>query len=149
MKNREFAVLVADENAGCVEAARETLAPQGYGIIPATTGREALRIIHRELIHIVVMDVRLPDYSGFAIYHAIKHIRARFLPCIFTAVEITPASIQEAMGEEAVTILPKPVDARRLIRAVDWSVDKYYPRRSRRSWRIGRSRFHPPRRGNA
>jgi len=35
------------------------------------------------------------------------------------------------MNEDAITILPKPVDMRRLVHAVSWSIERYYPRRAR------------------
>ncbi len=121
-----FSVLVADESAGLRQSLREALEPQGYGVSAVTSGREVIEVIRREPVHVVVMDVRLPDYSGLEVYHAIKDIRDAFLPCIFTALEISASSIQSALSEDAVTILPKPVDMPRLVRAVAWSIERYY-----------------------
>ncbi len=129
MDRKRFSVLIADQNAACRQSLSDMLEPEGYGIHAVESGREAIRVIHRELVHVVVMDLRMPDYSGLEIYHAIKDIRDVFLPCIFTAAEMTPRSIQEALGEDAITILPKPVDAPRLVHAVDWSIDRFYSRR--------------------
>jgi len=131
MDRKPISILVADESERFRGSLRETLEPQGYDVVAAESGREAIEIIHHEIVHIVVMDVRLPDYSGYEIYHAIKDIRDIFLPCIFTALEMTARSIQEAMNEDAITILPKPVDMRRLVHAVSWSIERYYPRRAR------------------
>ena len=131
MDRKPISILVADESERFRGSLRETLEPQGYDVVAAESGREAIEIIHHEIVHIVVMDVRRPDYSGYEIYHAIKDIRDIFLPCIFTALEMTARSIQEAMNEDAITILPKPVDMRRLVHAVSWSIERYYPRRAR------------------
>lgn len=126
MVRRQFSVLVADESSRCRQVFREALEPQGYGVLTADSGREAIRIVRRETIHVVVMDLRLPDYSGLEIYHTIKDIRDVFLPCIFTTLRMSAASLCDALSEEAVTLLPKPVDERRLLHAIDWSVGKYY-----------------------
>ena len=126
MAEKRYSILIADESSGARDALRGTLEPEGYEVVSATSGREAIHIIRSELVHLVVMDVRLPDYSGFETYHAIKDIRDLFLPCIFTALEMTADSIQDALSEEAVTILPKPVDTPRLVHAVDWSIGRYY-----------------------
>ncbi len=127
MSDRRLSILIADENPRCVRAIRETLEPEGYETVGAQSGREAVRIVRRERIHVVVMDVRLPDYSGLEIIHAIRDIIGAALPCIFTAVEVNTRSIQGALNEDAVTILPKPVDMPRLVHAVDWSIERYYP----------------------
>jgi CheY-like chemotaxis protein len=127
--DRRFSILVADENAECRRAFRDTLEPKGYAVVPARSGREVVHIVHREPVHVVVMDLQLPDYTGLEIYHAIKSIRAVSLPCIFTALEMNEGSLRDALGEGAVTILPKPVDSPRLVRAVNWSIDRYYARR--------------------
>ena len=137
MVERSFSVLVADESVACRESFRETLEPEGYEVIAAGSGREAIDIVRREPVHVVVIDLRLPDYSGLEIYHAIKRIRDRFLPCVLTAFETTARSLQDALSENAVTILPKPVDKPRLVHAVDWSIDRYYPRGGSRLSRRG------------
>lgn len=141
MGENRFSVLVADENSGCCEEFRQTLEPEGYAVRSVASGREALRIVRSEPVHVVVMEIRLPDYSGPEVYHAIKDTRDRFVPCIFTALEMTTRSLQEALSEDAITILPKPVDRLRLVRAVDWSIVKYYSRRAGWVKRIGRGRL--------
>ena len=131
MDKKQLSILVADENERFRRSMRDTLKTEGYGVVAAESGRAAIEIIRSEPIHVVVIDVRLPDYSGYEIYHAIKDIRDMFLPCIFTAVEMTARSIQDALSEDAITILPKPVDMPSLVHAVGWSVEKYYSRENR------------------
>lgn len=128
MDKRQFAILVADESERLRHSVRDTLMPAGYDVLTAGSGREAIQVIRQELVHVVVMDVRLPDYSGLEIYHAIKEIRDVYLPCIFTALQATADSLREAMSEDAITMLPKPLDMPRLMHAVDWSIDRFYAR---------------------
>ena len=128
--DRRFSILVADENVEFRASLHEALTPEGYHLVNAGSGREAINVVRSRPVHLVVMEVRLPDYSGLEIYHAIKQIRDAFLPCIFTALETTPRSLQEALSEDAVTIFPKPVDMPRLVNAVDWSVERFYSRRN-------------------
>jgi DNA-binding NtrC family response regulator len=131
MVDRRFSVLVADEDSDSRRAYQDTLRRRGYRVLPAESGRRAVDVIRSRPVHVVVMDFRLPDYSGVEIYHAMKTMSHEFLPCIFTAVKATSAALCDAMAEEAVTILPKPVELMRLVHAVDWSVDRYLGRRSR------------------
>ncbi len=141
MGDRKFSILVADGSSRIRDRLSEGLEPEGYGIVGAGSGREAIEVIRRRAVHLVVMDVRLPDYSGLEIYHAIKHIRRAFVPCIFTAFEMTTRSLQEAMNEDAITILPKPVDLPRLVHAVGRSIDRFYSNRRRLPPRLDPQRF--------
>jgi DNA-binding NtrC family response regulator len=125
--DRRYSVLIADQNARCRDELRNMLEPEGYDVVPAESGREAIERVHAEEIHVLVMEVQLPDYTGFEIYHAIKHIR-RTLPCIFTALRLTESSIRDALGEGAVSIFPKPLEVPRLVRAVDRSINRFYSR---------------------
>ena len=125
---KRFSILVADENARFRKSLRDTLEPKGYDVSPAGSGREAIDVARRRPVHVVVMDFCLPDYSGLEVYHAIKDIHEAFLPCIFTALEMTTRFIQQALDEDAITILPKPVDMERLVHAIDWSIERYYHR---------------------
>ena len=144
MAGREFSVLVADASSGCRDSYRDMLEPEGYGVVAAKSGREAIEIIRSEPVHVVVMELHLPDYSGIEIYHAIKSIRAVFLPCIFTSLEMTTRSLHDALSEDAITILPKPVEAPRLVHAVDWSIHRYYSRANGAPSRLHRRRFRAP-----
>jgi len=131
MRQDPFSVLVADESEHCRRYVRDTLEPEGYDVESAGSGREAVEVVRRKRIHVVVLDFALPDYSGPETYHAIKDTLGVFLPCIFTALRATTHSLQEALSEDAITILPKPVDTPRLVHAVGWSVDRFYSRRLR------------------
>jgi len=101
MNDEPLSILIADESERCREALRDTLEPEGYDIVGARSGREAINVVRQVCIHVVVMDVRLPDYSGLEIYHAIKSILGASLPCIFTAMEMSADSILAEAGRHA------------------------------------------------
>ena len=140
MVKRDFSILVADGNEPLRRSLADALEPEGYEIEGATSGREAIDIVKQKPIHVVVMAVQLPDYSGLTIYHAIKEIRQAFLPCIFTAIEITAGAFQAALDEDVITVLPKPIDRTRLIHAIGWSINRYYPGGNPRPIRLDRGR---------
>ncbi len=59
-------VLLVEEEAGLREALRESLSANGYTVLDASGGREALRICERRRspIHLCLTDVVLPRMSG-------------------------------------------------------------------------------------
>ena len=65
-------VLAVDDEPTNRYAVSRVLSQAGYKVIEASTGGEALRFIQSERPDLVVLDVRLPDISGYEICRRIK-----------------------------------------------------------------------------
>ncbi|HWQ02973.1 MAG TPA: response regulator, partial [Candidatus Nitrosotenuis sp.] len=69
---RPVTIVVADD----VEANRELLAamlePQGYSVLRAGNGQEALELVRANGVDLVLLDVVMPVHSGFAVCRALK-----------------------------------------------------------------------------
>ena len=58
------AVLVVDDNAGAAPRGRAMLAPLGHIVVEADSGRAALRAVLRQDFAVILMDVRMPTWTG-------------------------------------------------------------------------------------
>ena len=65
-------VVVVDDNLGALYTKRKLLEREGYRILEAATGQEALRIARDALPDLVLLDVNLPDIGGFEVCHQLK-----------------------------------------------------------------------------
>lgn len=65
-------VLVVDDEPSVREAFGAGLKAQGYEVVLAEDGREALRIIRRERFELIFLDILLPEVSGASVIKAIK-----------------------------------------------------------------------------
>jgi PAS domain S-box-containing protein len=65
-------VLVVDDDLGVVQSVRDLLLEEGCTVLTATGGLEALRIIDKTPVDIVVSDVVMPDLDGFDLFMEIK-----------------------------------------------------------------------------
>ena len=61
-----YNVLICDDQPDIVSALRIYLKPEGYQLFEAYTGVEALEIIRREEIHLVLLDIMMPRMDGIA-----------------------------------------------------------------------------------
>ena len=59
-----YNILICDDDADIRAALRLYLAPEGYGIFEAADGAEALALLARETIHLVLMDLMMPQLDG-------------------------------------------------------------------------------------
>lgn len=65
-------VLVVDDESDIVALVAYHLAKSGYKVSTATTGQEALERVRHERPALVVLDLMLPDMSGFEILSTIR-----------------------------------------------------------------------------
>ena len=59
-----YTILICDDQPDIVNALKIYLAPEGYRLLEAYTGMEALDIVRREDVHLVLLDVMMPRMDG-------------------------------------------------------------------------------------
>ena len=59
-----YNVLVCDDEKDSVSALKIYLASEGYQVFEAYNGREALDVMNRETVHLVLMDIMMPEMDG-------------------------------------------------------------------------------------
>ncbi|TVR72978.1 MAG: DNA-binding response regulator [Sphaerobacteraceae bacterium] len=90
---RKQLVLVADDDAPILRLVRTKLQADGYGVITAMNGKEAVELFERERPDIVVLDLMMPVMDG---YDAMQQIRqsANVPVVILTARSAAPEKIR-------------------------------------------------------
>jgi DNA-binding response OmpR family regulator len=66
-------ILVVDDDASLRSALESVLTPMGYRVVMATDGDSAYSRLATDPADAVLMDLRLPGMSGFALYLAVIH----------------------------------------------------------------------------
>lgn len=69
-----YNILVCDDEKDIVSAVRIYLASEGYTVFEAFNGREAIDVIRREEIHLVLMDIMMPKMDGIEAMVKIREI---------------------------------------------------------------------------
>ena len=65
-------ILICDDEKDIVSALTIYLQAEGYQTIPAYNGREALRILREQEVHLVLLDVMMPEMDGIAALSKIR-----------------------------------------------------------------------------
>ena len=103
-------VLIAEDEAASRLLYRETLEAQGYEVLVAATGAEALELVEKgEPIDVLVLDVRMPDMHGLEL---LEHLRERgiSIPTIMCTAMAKADQSFEARTYGVEATLMKPVD---------------------------------------
>lgn len=59
-------ILICDDERDIVTALKIYLSSEGYGLYEAFTGREALEIVRKHTIHLILMDIMMPEMDGIS-----------------------------------------------------------------------------------
>ena len=67
-----YNVLICDDQPDIVNALKIYLTPEGYNLYEAYTGKEAVDIVQNHDIHLILLDIMLPDIDGFEVCRRIR-----------------------------------------------------------------------------
>jgi CheY-like chemotaxis protein len=65
-------ILLAEDDRFLRKAAETTLKQQGYTVITAADGEEALRLARSEPLDLILLDLIMPKLNGFEVLNALK-----------------------------------------------------------------------------
>jgi CheY-like chemotaxis protein len=65
-------VLLAEDDRFLRKAAETALKRQGFTVLPAVDGEEALRTARAEAPHLILLDLIMPKMQGFEVLRALK-----------------------------------------------------------------------------
>ena len=110
-------ILVVDDEESIRNALRKFLTQQGYEVLTAGTGEEALDGLRRHKVTCMLLDVNLPGLSGIELVPQIMELEPHLALLMLTAVnDATSAAL--CMQRGAMDYLTKPIDIAHLGRAI-------------------------------
>ena len=74
MKKKDIKILLVDDEPDILEIVGYNLLQEGYQIVTATNGREAVATAKSELPHLIIMDVMMPEMDGMEACESIRKI---------------------------------------------------------------------------
>jgi hypothetical protein len=89
---RDRPVLVVDDDEVLRELMRRTLQKEGYAVLEARNGKEALERLRHTVPGLILLDLMMPEMDGFELVEALRHHEAwRAIPVlVLTAKDLTP-----------------------------------------------------------
>jgi DNA-binding response OmpR family regulator len=109
-------VLVVDDDPDTRAFVRAALEDEGYHVATASTGRQALTIISRDVPTIVLLDLALPELDGWQVCTWLQRWEVDATVVFMSAVDSVRADAERL---RAAACLPKPFDVGRLLDVVE------------------------------
>jgi CheY-like chemotaxis protein len=112
-------ILAVDDDPGVLALVRANLEIDGYKVVTANDGGEALEMVPRERPDAIVCDLMMPGVGGLTV---LRYLRAdpatRHIPFVILSAKSMPADIKEALEMGADRYITKPFDPQDLLDAI-------------------------------
>jgi len=119
MTKAKAVILIVDDQPQSIELFEAYLVPQGYEIITAANGEEALGKLSGNQIDLILLDVMMPGMDGFEVTRRIRQDNAhRLLPIILVTVLRETEDRVKGIEAGCDDFISKPVDKVELLARV-------------------------------
>ena len=114
-------LLIADDEKNILSGLKMAFEDEGYAVITASDGNEAWDKIQKNIVNLVITDLRMPGMDG---YELLKRISSSYptLPVIVLTGHGTIETAVETMRDGAIDFFTKPVDIDKLLLVVKKSI---------------------------
>lgn len=122
--NPNINILIAEDNEISRELMASVLKTQGYNVIPASDGSEAITVIQNSHVDLALLDLNMEPKGGFEFA---KHLilNGISLPVVIVTADDSTDLLSRANEYGITRVLHKPVDPNRLLSLVENVLKRY------------------------
>ncbi len=111
MDNNKVGILIVEDSATQAQRLAHVLEEQGYTVMTAANGKEALEVLENRHPAIIVSDIVMPEMDGFQLCRTVKNdCRFRDIPVILVTALSEPQDVLKGLECGADNFLTKPYD---------------------------------------
>lgn len=126
---RRFTILVADDNQDLCTFIADSLSTE-YNVLTAADGEEALQMLRKNTVNLVVSDIMMPKIDGLELCKKIKtDIKWSHIPVILLTAKSADMSIVEGLQQGADDYITKPFNIEhlrlRVQKFIDWTATSH------------------------
>lgn len=119
-------VLIVDDNPDNLMVAASALAEQGFSLMLARSGAEALAAADRFMPDTILLDVVMPELDGFETCRRLKNnAQCRDIPVIFLTARSEQEDVLEGFKAGGDDFISKPFNKEELLHRVDVHIQRF------------------------
>lgn len=113
-------ILVVDDDPYILMSLEFLMQKNGYSVVVARNGTEALQLVQQEIPDLVVLDIMMPDIDGYAICEFIKEQPAlNHIIVVFLSAKTRESDQRKGLELGAAAFVFKPFSTRSLIKEIN------------------------------
>ena len=119
----KYRILAIDDDPKILKLVSAILIPEGYEVIQAQNGAEAISAAQTQLPDMIIVDLVLPDMNGAEIVRIIREKLGSNAPAVFltgmvTKDEVDTSGMNIKVQGENYSVLAKPLDKAKLLNLI-------------------------------
>ena len=115
---RNTRILVVDDEHLIRWSLEQSLMKQGYDVVTAASGEEAVKHVLDDAPELVLLDIQLPGMDGLEVLQKVKEIDSEIIVVMVTALGVLETAVK-AMRLGAYDYINKPFDPNELVREIN------------------------------
>ena len=112
-------IMVVDNEPDIVDLTRTVLELGGYNVVAALSGEECLRLLEKEKVDLVLLDIMMPGMSGWDVFNRINKKSPKIKVAFMSVLEISDKRKQVLIEEGLADYIMKPFDKDTLLDRID------------------------------
>jgi len=109
-----FRILVADDDKNTRRLLQAVLENDGYDVLTAGDGQQALDLLETEHVDLVVLDIMMPQMDGYEFTRSLRQCN-NYLPILMVSAKQEPADKKQGFLVGTDDYLTKPIDEEELL----------------------------------
>ena len=119
MEEKTYKILVVDDDKDIVERLESKLKREGYEVVVAYDGKQALDRIAADNPDIILLDLMLPELNGFEVLKEVRQkYSERLRPVIIVSARDELDSLKKGYGMDADHYITKPCNLEDILRGI-------------------------------
>lgn len=118
-------LLLIDDDPNLILLVKDYLEFRGYEVATTENGREALRILGRELPSLIICDVMMPEMDGYSfVKHVRENPRTNWIPVLFLSAKGQSQDRVKGLNTGADVYMVKPFEPDELVAQIEASLNQ-------------------------
>jgi len=108
-------VLLAEDEPDIVKLVTYILRREGFSVLTATSGGEAIAVARRGEVDVILLDIMLPELDGYGVCAALREDPlTRHLPVVIMSARAQAKEVKRGLEAGAVSYITKPFEPAQL-----------------------------------
>lgn len=119
-QHRRLEVMCVDDNARNLFVISSMLRAAGHGVVECVSGADALEVLCRRKVDVVLLDMVMPDMDGFDVLARLRDGGGpnAETPVIACTANVLPGQLEAYRKAGTASVLAKPIDPRAMLEAL-------------------------------
>lgn len=115
-------ILHVDDESDTLEVVKIILEKEGYEVVSVKRGDKALEQVRLNGFDLLILDIMMPDMSGWDLFSRISVIKPNYNVIFLTILELTKERVEELKKAGVKDYIQKPFDRKDFINRVEKAI---------------------------